>query len=64
MLVRTDVRVYSGQDPPETHDARIRLWARKSAWDDGLDPVLGARVREWVTMRRPFERVTFEERDQ
>jgi len=49
--------------PSETHDAHVRLWVRKSAWDDGLDPVLEATVREWVATRWPFERVTFAERD-
>jgi len=49
--------------PSETHDAQIKLWVRQSAWDDGLDPVLEATVREWVATRWPFERVTFEERD-
>jgi hypothetical protein len=49
--------------PSETHDARIKLWVRQSAWDDGLDPVLEATVREWIATRWPFERVTFAERD-
>ena len=49
--------------PSETHDAQIKLWVRQSAWDDGLDPVLEATVREWVATRWPFERVTFPERD-
>lgn len=49
--------------PSETHDAHVRLWVRKSAWDDGLDPILEAAVREWIATRWPFERVTFEERD-
>jgi hypothetical protein len=50
-------------DPSETHDARVWLWVRKSAWDDGLDPVLEAAVREWIATRWAFERVTFGERD-
>jgi hypothetical protein len=50
-------------NPSETHDAQIKLWVRQSAWDDGLDPVLEATVREWVATRWPFERVTFAERD-
>jgi hypothetical protein len=50
-------------DPSETHDAQIKLWVRQSAWDNGLDPVLEATVREWVAMRWPFQRVTFGERD-
>jgi hypothetical protein len=49
--------------PSESHDAQIKLWVRQSAWDDGLDPVLEATVREWVATRWPFERVTFAERD-
>jgi hypothetical protein len=50
-------------DPSETHDARIWLWVRSSAWDDGLDPVLEETVREWIATRWPFERVTFAKRD-
>ncbi|MDX6476043.1 MAG: hypothetical protein QOH95_1554 [Gaiellaceae bacterium] len=50
-------------NPSETHDARVKLWVRKSAWDDGLDPVLESAVRDWVATRWPFGRVTFEERD-
>ena len=49
--------------PSETHDAQVRLWVRKSAWDDGLDPVLESVVREWVATRWPFERVTYAARD-
>ena len=49
--------------PSETHDARVRMWVRRSAYEAGLDPVLEAAVREWVATRWPFERVTYEERD-
>ena len=49
--------------PSETHDARVRLWVRRSAFEAGLDPVLEQVVREWVATRWPFDRVTFEERD-
>jgi hypothetical protein len=50
-------------DPSDSHDARIKLWVRRSAWDAGLDPVLESSVREWLATRWPFERVTFAERD-
>jgi hypothetical protein len=50
-------------NPSETHDARVRLWVRRSAFEDGLDPVLEGAVREWVATCWPFERVTFQERD-
>ena len=49
--------------PSETHDARVRLWVRRSAYEAGLDPVLEEAVRDWVATAWPFERVTFEERD-
>jgi hypothetical protein len=49
-------------DPSETHDARIWLWVRRSAWDDGLDPVLEQTVRDWIAGSWPFERVTFGQR--
>jgi hypothetical protein len=50
-------------NPSETHEVHVKLWVRRSAWDDGLDPVLEAAVREWVATRWPFERVTFGDRD-
>ena len=51
-------------DPSETHDARVWLWVRRSAFEQGLDPELEAAVREWVATSWPFERVTFGARDQ
>lgn len=49
--------------PSETHDARVRLWVRRAAFEEGLDPVLEEAVRVWVATAWPFERVTYEERD-
>ena len=50
-------------NPSETHDARVSLWVRRTAFEAGLDPVLEETVREWVATRWPFERVTYGERD-
>ena len=50
-------------NPSETHDARVRLWVKQSAWDDGLDPVLEAAVRGWIATHWPFANATFDERD-
>jgi len=50
-------------DPSESHDARVRLWVRRSAYDAGLDPLLEQAVRDWLATRWPFARVTFAERD-
>ena len=50
-------------DPSDTHDARVRMWVRRSAWEDGLDPLLEQAVREWIATRWPFRDVSFAERD-
>jgi hypothetical protein len=44
-------------NPSDTHDARVNMWVRRTAWDEGLDPVLESTVREWVEQEWPFERV-------
>jgi hypothetical protein len=50
-------------NPSETHDARVRLWVRRSAWDDGLDPVLERAVREWIDRHWPFAEVDWADRE-
>ena len=50
-------------NPSETHDARVTLWVRKSAFEAGLDPVLEGAVRDWIATAWPFERVPFAARD-
>ena len=49
--------------PSETHDAFVRFWVRRSAYDAGLDGLLEAEVRAWVASRWPFATVTYGERD-
>ena len=49
-------------NPSETHDVRVRMWVRRSAWEDGLDPVLERAVREWVADAWPFERADWADR--
>ena len=49
-------------NPSETHDARVRMWVRRSAWEDGLDPVLERAVREWIASAWPFDRVDWADR--
>ena len=44
-------------NPSEAHDARVVMWVRRSAWDQGLDPVLETTVREWIEQDWPFETV-------
>jgi hypothetical protein len=49
-------------NPSETYDVRVRMWVRRSAWEDGLDAVLEAAVREWVATEWPFTRVDWADR--
>jgi len=49
-------------DPSETHDARVWMWVRRDAYEDGLDPVVEASVREWLASDWPFERVDWGKR--
>jgi hypothetical protein len=49
-------------NPSETHDARVNMWVRKSAWEDGLDPVLESAVRAWLDREWPFEAVDWGDR--
>jgi hypothetical protein len=44
-------------NPSESHDARIQMWVRRSAWEEGLDPLLETTVREWIEQDWPFETV-------
>ena len=48
--------------PSETHDVRVRMWVRRSAWEDGLDPVLEHVVREWIARDWPFAAVDWADR--
>jgi hypothetical protein len=49
-------------NPSETRDARVWMWVRRSAWEEGLDPVLEAAVRDWLEREWPFEKVDWGER--
>jgi hypothetical protein len=49
-------------NPSATHAARVWMWVRRSAWEDGLDPVLEAAVRDWLERDWPFETLDWAER--
>lgn len=44
-------------------DARVHMWVRRSAWEEGLDPVLEQTVRDWVAETWPFETVAYPGRE-
>jgi hypothetical protein len=41
----------------------VRMWLRRDAYEDGLDPVVEAALREWLAREWPFERLDWAERD-
>jgi hypothetical protein len=49
-------------NPSETHDARVWMWLRRGAWEDGLDPLLEAAVRDWLEREWPFQTVDWTDR--
>ncbi|PZR90996.1 MAG: hypothetical protein DLM67_16955 [Candidatus Nephthysia bennettiae] len=49
-------------NPSETHDARVWMWVRRSAWENGLDPLVEAALRAWLTREWPFRRVDWGDR--
>jgi hypothetical protein len=48
--------------PTDDADARVHVWVRGSAWEDGLDPVLEQAVRAWVDEAWPFATVSYPDR--
>lgn len=51
------VYINSHRDPGI--DARVHMWVRQSAHDQGLDPVLFETVRRWIDERWPFRDVVY-----
>ncbi len=50
-------------NPSETHDARVWMWVRRTAWDKGLDPIVEATLRDWLSREWPFKRIDWGDRD-
>jgi hypothetical protein len=48
--------------PSETHDARVWMWVRRDAWEDGLDPLVEGALRDWLEREWPFEHVDWGDR--
>lgn len=48
-------------NPPRGYpvDARVYLWVRQSAYDQGLDPLLFQAVKEWINTAWPFANAVF-----
>ena len=37
-------------------DASVTMWVRKSAFEEGLDPILFATVKDWISKEWPFKK--------
>jgi hypothetical protein len=48
--------------PSETHDARVWMWVRRDAWEDGVDPLVESALRDWLEREWPFDAVDWGER--
>ncbi|HEY0603463.1 MAG TPA: hypothetical protein VGD58_11150 [Herpetosiphonaceae bacterium] len=48
-------------NPPcdQPADARVYMWVRQSAYDQGLDPILFRTVKDWIAERWPFTNVSY-----
>lgn len=49
-------------DPSETHDAHVWMWVRREAWEEGLDPLVEAALRDWLARDWPFQEVDWRHR--
>jgi hypothetical protein len=52
-------------NPPRGHntDARVHMWVRQRAFDQGLDPILFHAVKTWLEADWPFAHVLYPGRD-
>ena len=55
--------VYINPSAKKGYDAVVRLWVTKQGAEVGLEPVLEAKVREWVKEKWPFQKVIYPGRD-
>jgi hypothetical protein len=48
--------------PSDEADVEVRMWVRREAWDEGLDPVLEQTVRDGLDEEWPFRSADWPER--
>lgn len=44
-------------------EAEVYMWVRKSAYDEGLDPILYETVKKWIVEKWPFKKVAYPGRE-
>ena len=45
------------------YNAEITMWVRQSVYEDGLDPILFATVKNWISEKWPFKKVGYPGRE-
>lgn len=55
--------VYIFPSEKKTYEVEVYCWVRKSAADEGLDPVLYKTVRKWIKEKWPFKKVAYPGRE-
>lgn len=47
----------------EDYEVEVYMWVRKSAYDEGSDPILFKTVKKWITEKWPFKKVAYPGRE-
>jgi hypothetical protein len=51
--------VYIDPSYKSGYDAEVYMWVRKSAYDQGMDPILFESVKKWIKNEWPFKKVAY-----
>ena len=49
--------------PSDEAEVEVRLWVRREAYAEGLDPVLEREVRSWIDTTWPFQTAVWPDRE-
>jgi hypothetical protein len=55
--------IYINPSSKVNYDTEIYLWVRKSAFENGLDPILYDTVKKWIINEWPFKKVAYPGRE-
>jgi len=55
------IYIFPSTDPG--FEAEVYMWVRKSAFDEGLDPILEKTVKNWIKSSWPFQKVSYPGRE-
>ena len=55
--------VYINPSKKQGYDAMVRIWVTEQGAKEGLEPILEAKVRDWVKQKWPFQKVIYPGRD-